>query len=524
MGLEEQEYKKAKMRVDNLNKQMSADDKKNLGLGYLDMNSRMLQIEKASMKDKTQWSAREAEHKRRKAKIEDYWHSSTNDAMKTLQEKIPRNEKGEAISRKKPKHYENFTLKELEIVMKNNEYGKNSQEYNDVATDLELLNALEGNVEVSERLELLERLSESCQKYISTRNPSMPKGKRRKAMIEHLYSRIQAEKNQIKQNTDEAYKELNAAKDLKQVSKKTVEKVFEGKFALLSQKLKQSIKGIKLADMWLMKIEQSNEDKKEDEELKKCIQALELQEVSRDQSPTLSTRFFNAIGWSKHTPKRSNNFLDEVEKSPVKVKLYHTIGAVKPQNGEQKKDASGMIKQLTGETENSRQYMSFGNYGKGTYTAARGIDYQNDDSEAGDQMDHDASMHSWSFGRNAGSMQVTMTFNQNARIISLLEAKELCSHFKKIYPECYQYLEEKEERGGYNMSSLPYAASIILAFYGYNTVHVPLGCRCNSVQGTDGNGAPIDYYVTFDRSAFTVNADHYGIRNDEDEIEQKYVL
>lgn len=523
MGLEEQEYKKAKMRVDNLNEQMGVNDK-NLGLGYLDMNSRMLQIEKASMKDKTQWSAREAEHKRRKAKIEDYWHSSTNNAMSRLQEKIPTNDKGEAISRKKQEHYTNFTLKELEIVMKNNKNGKNSQEYNDVATDLELLNALEGNVEVSERLELLERLSESCQKYISTRNPFTPKGKWRRAMIEHLYSRIQAEKNMIKQNTDNAYKELNAANDLKQVSKETVQKVFEGKFALLSQRLKQSIKGIKLADMEMRDIEQSKEDKIEDKELKKCMEALAEQEVSRDQSPTLTTRFFNAIGWSKRTPKRSKNFLNEVEKSPVKVKLYHTIGAESTKAGEQPKDASGMIKQLTGETENSRQYMSYGNYGKGTYTAARGIDYQDDASETGDKMDQEASMHSWSFGRTAGSMQVTMTFNQNARIISFFDARALCNHFKKIYPECYQHLNSEELGGGYNMSMLPHAASIILAFYGYNTVYVPLGCRCQSVQLEDGKNAPIDYYVTFDRSAFTVDADQYGIRNDDDEIEKKYVI
>ncbi len=521
MGIEEQEYKKAKMRVDNLNKQMGVNDE-NLGLGYLDMNSRMLQIEKASMKDKGQWSEREAEHKSRKARIEDYWHSSTNDAMIRLQEKIPKNDKGEDISRKEPEHYKNFTLKELEIVMKNNEYGSNSQEYNDVATDLEFFNALEGNVEVSERLELLERLSESCQKYISTRNPFTPKGKWRRAMIEHLYSRIQTEKNAIKQNTDDAYKKLKAANDLKQVSKETVETVFKGKFALLSQRLKQSIKGIKLEAVSKMIFQQSPEDKKEDEELEKCVEALAQQEVFKDQSPTLSTRFFNAIGWSKHTPKLSDNFLDEVEKSPVKVKLYHTIGAVSSKAGEQKKDASDMIKQLTGETENSRQYMSYGNYGKGTYTAARGLEYQDDDSDAGYEMDQEASMHSWSFGRTAGSMQVTMTFNQNARIISYLDAQALCSHFKKIYPKCYQSLNDIELGGRYNMSPLPYAASIILAFYGYNTIYIPIGSKCKSVQEKNGGQAPIDYYVTFDRSAFTVNAGCYGIRNDKNEFEIRY--
>ena len=519
MGLEEQEYKKAKMRVDTLNKQMGVNAE-NLGLGYLDMNSRMLQMEEASIQDKRQWSEREAEHKRRKERIENYWHSSTNDAMRSLQEKIPKNEKGEAISRKNPEHYKNFTLKELEIVMKNNEYGSNSQEYNDVATDLELLNALEGNVEENEKLELLGRLSESCQKYISTRNPFTPKGKRRKAMIEHLYSRIQAEERKMKQNTDDAYKELNAAKDLAEVPQETVEKVVRGKFALLSRNLKQSIKGMNILELRRMAYKQSEEDIKEDAELAKTAKALALQKVSEDQSPTLSTRFFNAIGWSKRTPKLSNEFLNDVEQSPVKVQLYHTIAAQRQKDGGENKDASDMIKQLVGEKENSRQYLSYGNYGKGTYTAARGMDYQDADYETGEKMDKEASKHSWTFGETEGSMQVTMTFNQNAKIITYLEAIVLCEQFAKKYPNCYKYLNNNEPRGGYNMASVPYAASIILSFYGYNTIHVPSGTKCSSVRGNDGSKAPIDYYVTFDRSAFTVDADNYSFRDEDGNIEK----
>ncbi len=44
MGLEQEQYKKEKMRVESLNEQIEVNAE-NLGLGYLDMNSRMLHME-----------------------------------------------------------------------------------------------------------------------------------------------------------------------------------------------------------------------------------------------------------------------------------------------------------------------------------------------------------------------------------------------------------------------------------------------------------------------------------------------
>lgn len=89
---------------------------------------------------------------------------------------------------------------------------------------------------------------------------------------------------------------------------------------------------------------------------------------------------------------------------------------------------------MIGNIEDSHQYLSYGNYGKGTYTVARGDKYQDIDYKTGKRMDQDASKHSWEFGMTQGSMQVTMTFNQNAKIIDVLDAKVLLSHFEKNIP------------------------------------------------------------------------------------------
>ncbi len=520
MGLEQEQYKKEKMRVESLNEQIEVNAE-NLGLGYLDMNSRMLHMEEQSMTDKRKWGELQEEHKKRKEKIEDFWHSSTADAIKTLEGKIPLDSKGKAISSKNPEHYKNFSLKELEILIKNNEYGRNSQEYNDVATDLELLNALEGKVEEGERLELLGRLSESCNKYLTTRsNPITPKGKRRRAMIEQLYSKIQQEELAVKEQTAAAYQTIDQAEDLLQVPQETVEQAIRGKFHLLSNDLKKSLKEIDLEDREQMRVRQTEQDKQEDIELTKIAKALSLQEVFPGQSCTLSTRFLNAIGWTKRTPKKAFLFERELEKSPVKVKLYHTIAAPAQKKGEKKTDekktdASEMVNQLIGNIEDSRQYLSYGNYGKGTYTVARGDKYQDVDYKIGKRMDQDASKHSWEFGMTQGSMQVTMTFNQNAKIIDVFDAKVLLSHFEKKYPEFYNYLNRNEDKASYTSSQMPAFTSIILAFYGYNTLFVPGGAK-SSVITEDGKRASMDYYITFDRSAFTVDAGGLAIRGKDD--------
>ena len=108
-------------------------------------------------------------------------------------------------------------------------------------------------------------------------------------------------------------------------------------------------------------------------------------------------------------------------------------------------------------------------------------------------------------------MQVIMTFNQNAKIIDMNHAKVLCDHFQTKYPNFCNYLKEAEAHGGYKASALPLEVSIILAFYGYNTIRVP----SLATGDVDSGKGTIDYYVTFDRSAFSINVATYMIRKKE---------
>lgn len=521
MAFKQEQYKQEKARIDKLNEAMKRDDQidaftKKFGLGYSDMNSRMLQMEEKEVKDEREWQLRKTEHERRKREIEDHWHDSTGQAMKALQDKIPKDKKGKNISRRQKEHYSGFSLQELEIVIKNNKYGSNSDLYNDVATDLELFNTLvKKGGEEGDRFEVLNRLAESCKKYIDSRSPISRQGKRRKAMIEQLYDQVRLEVNRFTEDITVAYTEIEKAEDLSQLPKELVEKATSGKFTLLSRCLQDEVKNVNLEKVREIEVQQTEEDAKNDEEWLKIAEALEVQETDENQSKTLSTRFLNALGWTKRTPKQVTNIDMAEQQSPVKVKLYHTIAAVGKIGGD--KDlpdtARNMVDQLAGTIKDSKQYLSSGNYGKGTYTAARGLDYINAEDRKRMEVDEAASSHSWSFGKSLGSMQVTMTFNHNAKIIGSVQAKKLCNHFRVKYPRFYNYINMHEDNGGYKCSVLPLAASIILAFYGYNTVYVLSGFKSDVDSGKkDGEKAPIDYYVTFDRSALSIDVDSCMVR------------
>lgn len=519
MIFKQQQFQQEKVRIDQLNEKLRDDARvddftKKYGLSYSDMNSRMLQMEEKDVKDAREWKRRKTEHERRKKEIEDHWHDSTGQAMRGLQDKIPKDKEGKKYSRRNKEHYSGFSLQELEIVMKNNKYGSNSQVYNDVATDLELFNSLVKNGgEESERYEVLNRLLESCKEYIDSRSPITRPGRRRKAMIEKLYDKVQLEISKFAEDTQMAYADIEKAEDLSQVSQEVVEKAVSGKFNLLSHYLQEEVKNIPVEKLERMKILQTEEDSKNDKELLKLAKVLEVQEIEENQSDFLSTRFFNAIGWAKRTPEQITDTKEAEKKAPVKVRLYHTIGIAEKGIRSEKDPvtAQGMVDQLAGTTEDSRQYLGSGNFGKGTYTAARGIAFENADDEKKFEIDKAASEHSWSFGTSLGSMQVTMTFNQNAKIIDMNHAKVLCDHFQTKYPDFCSYLKEAEAHGGYKASALPLEVSIILAFYGYNTIRVP----SLATGDVDSGKGTIDYYVTFDRSAFSINVATYMIRKKE---------
>ena len=60
MAFKQEQYKQEKARIDKLNEAMKRDEQidaftKKFGLGYSDMNSRMLQMEEKEVKDEREW-------------------------------------------------------------------------------------------------------------------------------------------------------------------------------------------------------------------------------------------------------------------------------------------------------------------------------------------------------------------------------------------------------------------------------------------------------------------------------------
>ena len=150
-------------------------------------------------------------------------------------------------------------------------------------------------------------MAESCKKYIDSRSPISRQGKRRKAMIEQLYDQVRLEVNRFTEDITVAYTEIEKAEDLSQLPKELVEKATSGKFTLLSRCLQDEVKNVNLEKVREIEVQQTEEDAKNDEEWLKIAEALEVQETDENQSKTLSTRFLNALGWTKRTPKQVTN-------------------------------------------------------------------------------------------------------------------------------------------------------------------------------------------------------------------------
>ena len=151
---------------------------RNMDLWFLDMEQ--------TVYDPGEWATRKSAHLQRKKQIESAWHSKTAKRKKEL-DKAGKKE----FSDKEKGYYDTFTLKDMEIFLKNSDMGGNSDEFNSVATDLELYNVVKENGEANEAATLLARIKESCDRYISTRKPLTSKGKRRKAMIQQVAVQIE---------------------------------------------------------------------------------------------------------------------------------------------------------------------------------------------------------------------------------------------------------------------------------------------------------------------------------------------
>lgn len=431
-------------------------------LSYFDLNTRFRNLDGKEKlteeKKKTYLKTKET--------IESIWHQKTSDKVKNLASQ------GHGLNTSEG-YYASFSLKELEILLKNNDRGGNSEEYNDVVTDLELFNSV--NVaDVYSTYSLLSRLQASCQKYTKTRRrPWSTKGKIRKAIIGQLEKKITTEKEEhhrrIFDSVDQAWDTFVTDKSVASVNRACKEH-----FELISAALQDKI------------TLDSTERSKYDVRMSEILTEVEKQPVDAEQNPTKTTRLFNAIGWTSRKPHivDEDEFNEVLERSEYPKKLYHTIAApeYEPEKG------VTMGRQLAG-LSNTRHYMSHGIYGKGTYMTMRKSDDPEDDLVS--------SEHCWTYGKTEGSVQFTLALNERARVIStgVLE-KQANDIILNQFPKLYDWIRISEPMAVKMLIGKHWQSSFA-AFLGYNVI---------TGMGTiSSKGEPTcDYFVACDRSVLTI--------------------
>ena len=462
------------------NRNLQQDDTK---LGYRDMNTRFLnaEMEHLSHRQDVDIDQVRQAHIEKKLAIESAWHRNTTESVKDLKKRAPK--KG---SEKEAKYYAGYGMKELEVFLKNSDRGGNSDEYNAVATDLELYNRVMDNSDAVEGMGLLKRLKESCDNYLNTRkNPITSKGKVRKAIITTLSDKVNAELVRQRDEYQNAYKNsLEAMREEK--SSANVTAAFRSNYNMIYQVLNGNIE---LTDEDRMTLDTNSEE---------IMKELIKQEVDQNQSKALCTKFFNALGWSKNDPRiaKYEEFNDkEMKNSPHKKLCYHSIAPLDKldENGNvigKEKDALPQAKQLAGfAKEGTGIYYGIGRIGKGVYTAARDNDPNAKDTEA--------KHNSWTYGKEKGSVMFTMLLNEHARITTERDMMDVTAKIRTKFPKLYNFISSNE-RGKF----LDYL-TMFAAYMGYNTI---IGA------GTEH----VEYITTSDRKALTMQ-DNIEVRTDEED-------
>ncbi|MCR4891406.1 MAG: hypothetical protein K5989_04375 [Lachnospiraceae bacterium] len=449
----------------------------NTEFGYRDMNSRFLNMEKEFYKGNDLAEKINA-HEERKKMLESAWHKNTSKQAKAIR----KNNKHK--NQKKPEFYRDLSLAQIEILMKNSDRGGNSEEYNSVATDLEIYNHILNSTNENEKMTLLNRLKESCTKYLSEKtSPVTTNGKIRKAMVMAISDKVTLELQEIRENTfsnrAETFKEFQEDKSAESVNK-----------ALLAH---YNMLNLVLTDNLTIT---DDERLQLDEHMVSILNELKKQPVDENQNNVMATKFFNALGWASNTPRRVdigalNERGSEFKKSPLKKTLYHTINPLS-----EDEDAKDMAKQLVGlggkNDKAPRQYYSNGITGKGTYLAAK-----SDNEKA---TDKNTSVHCWRYGKDLGAIQLSLLFNENARIVDELHLRKLVNNkLMKDYPKIYNFFIHSEKYT-YGASSKEYF-TMLAALFGYNTI------KAFNKLNTPDNPSLVDYYVTTDRKALTVSCD-----------------
>jgi hypothetical protein len=236
-----------------------------------------------------------------------------------------------------------------------------------------------------------------------------------------------------------------------------------------------------------------------DNNMKTALEKLKDVKVDDDQNNNLVTRFFNSIGWASHTPRRVNqaDFPDELKKSPVKQPAYHCDTHIAPsekmlkedptlaEKWADRKDARWMGEQFAGMGK-SRHYLSNGQSGKGTYL---GVPAPGKTEEERRENEKQTRRHLWDYyGKTRGSYQLTMCYNEHARIVKKSSVFKLMDEIRRRFPQMADFLRENAGESD----------TLYAAMYGYNTINVMAGAGSY-------NDPYCIYYVTSDRKALTLS-------------------
>ena len=194
------------------------------------------------------------------------------------------------------------------------------------------------------------------------------------------------------------------------------------------------------------------------------------QVIDSNQSDTDTQRFFNAIGWSDRKPMvLDNERFEQVRNEIDAITLYHTD---KPYI-DSEENTIYAEQFMSKDAGKSRQYMSSGIHGDGTYFS-------------------NSSEGAWAYGTwNPEATQFKAFLNSNAKPITEKELDSLVEQFATTHPKTYQTLLYCKQ--GYGNGRTDGMKSIIAAMNGYNVI-----LSDGFLSGNE------QYFTVLDRSAVTV--------------------
>ncbi len=471
-------------------------------LSYRTMNSRFYNLDTEGLSE-SELQTKKKSRQTEKERIEGIWHTKTKDKIEDLDQLADKKHKPKDVE-----YYEHYSLEQLEILLKNNDRGGNSDEYNDVVSDLEVYNSVIQNCEKNQvekkdvEPELIERLKESARKYIKSKHPISTQGKLRKAIISQIYRKLKDEAEEPKTQTEKTSAQQTTSEEaVLQTEKEVTFQQAKNDFQALKKKKTKTPEQIAqvlqehsvlVAQAMQGKLTLSKEEEAVlDANMTELVTMISKDKVDEHQSPCLTTRFFNAMGWTAKKPTLTDDkgLREEVKKSPIPHTMYHTMNEMPHHK------AVDMAKQLIG---GERHYLSDGNHGKGTYMAYnaghKGI------------TDEAASQDSWSYSNVAGSVQVKMCLSDKIQIVSEDElSKSWIPRLKERFGKLASYIEQVETSftARYVTTSGIPAYSIFAALCGFNAIS--FSGRNVSWSNPEKIDTDVKYLAVFDRSALVMS-------------------